>query len=221
MAEINGMDMTSILNAVKDKDGSFGNGWGAGFLGWILGAAMNGNGNGLFGGGNNTAQNAQYESLQHQVGTLSQTIADNNTNSQLRDSIGGVNAGIGGLAAGINGLAMAIQQGLCGVKGEIMQQGAAINLGNCQQSNLILQQSQNLTNTVQNGFTQIGYQMEQNACAIKEATLAQTQTILDKLSQQETNALQSQVNMLQAQLSKQEILNAINAGKSSAASTAG
>jgi hypothetical protein len=170
---------------------------------------MNGNGNGLFGGGNNNVQNAQYESLQNQLGTLSQTIADNNSNSQMRESISGVDNGIAGVNAAINNLGMAFQQGCCDCKTAIMQQGYQNQLANCQQSNLILQQSQALQNAIQNGFTNIGFQIERNGCDIKEATLAQTQSIKDTLNGHWSSEQQGIINSLQSQLSEQRILNAI------------
>jgi hypothetical protein len=196
--------------AAMANNSGFGNGWGAGFLGWILGAAMNGNGNGIFGGGGNNVQNAQYEALQNQLGTLSQTIADNNSNAQMRDSINGVDASIGGVNAAINALSMAFQQGCCDCKTAIMQQGYQNQLANCQQSNLILQQTQALQNTIQNGFTNVGFQMERNACDIKEATLAQTQSLKDVLSSHWSDEQQGIINSLQSQLSEQRILNAIS-----------
>lgn len=195
--------------AMANSNNGFGNGWGAGFLGWILGAAMNGNGNGLFGGGNNNVQNAQYESLQNQLGTLSQTIADNNSNSQMRESISGVDNGIACVNAAINNLGMAFQQGCCDCKTAIMQQGYQNQLANCQQNNLILQQSQALQNAIQNGFTNIGFQIERNGCDIKEATLAQTQSIKDTLNGHWSSEQQGIINSLQSQLSEQRILNAI------------
>lgn len=184
--------------AAMANNSGFGNGWGAGFLGWILGAAMNGNGNGIFGGGGNNVQNAQYEALQNQLGSLSQTIADNNSNAQMRDSINGVDAGIGGVNAALNALNMAFMQGICGIKSEILQQG-----------NLNLQQTQALQNTIQNGFTNVGFQIERNACDVKEATLAQTQSLKDVLSSHWSDEQQGIINSLQSQLSEQRILNAI------------
>jgi len=203
--------------AAMANNNGLGGGWGAGAVGFILGAAMSNNGNGLFGNGNNNAQEARYDALQNQIGTLSQTIADNNNNAQMRDSIDGVDAGIAGVSASINALGMAMQQGMCGIKTEILQQGYQNQLANCQQSNLILQQTQALQNTLQNGFTNVGFQIERNACDIKEATLAQTQSLKDLLTGHWSNEQQGIINSLQSQLSEQRILNAI--GKSSTPTT--
>jgi hypothetical protein len=110
-----------------------------------------------------------------------------------------------------------MQQGMCGIKTEVLQQGYQNQLANCQQSNMILQQSQALQNTIQNGFTNIGFQIERNACDIKEATLAQTQSLKDLLNGHWSNEQQGIINSLQSQLSEQRILNAI--GKTSTPTT--
>ena len=175
-------------------------------------------GNGGFGfGGNNAAAAtslgvADLQNLiqdNHNADLTAQAIAGNaSAISQLSDKLG---VSTSSITAAINAMNSNMQQGMCGIKTEILQQGAAINLGNCQQSNLILQQSQSIQNAIQNGFTQIGYQMEQNACSIKEATLSQTQSIKDTLNNHWTTEQQGVINSLQQQLSEQKILNAINA----------
>jgi hypothetical protein len=66
---------------------------------------------------------------------------------------------------------------------------------------------------VQNGFTSIGYQLERNACDVKEASLANTQRILDTLNNHWGQEQQGIINSLQSQLSEQRILNAVAASK--------
>lgn len=70
----------------------------------------------------------------------------------------------------------------CGIKSAILEQGYQNQLANCQQTNTILQQSQALNNVVQNGFTSIGYQIERNACDVKETSTLNTQKIIDTLN---------------------------------------
>ena len=78
-------------------------------------------------------------------------------------------------------------------------------------------QSQALQNTVQNGFTSIGFQLERNACDIKESSLANTQRIIDTLNNHWTTEQQGLINSLQSQLSEQRILNAVAASKTTTA----
>lgn len=75
-----------------------------------------------------------------------------------------------------------LQEGFCGVKSAILEQGYQNQLGNCQQTNTILMQSQALQNTVQNGFTNLGFLLERNACDIKETSTMNTQKIIDTLN---------------------------------------
>lgn len=75
-----------------------------------------------------------------------------------------------------------IQQGFCGVKTEILNQGYQNQLNNANQSNQILQGFSNLTNTVTNGFTQLGFSMQTEACNTRAASVANTQKIIDILN---------------------------------------
>lgn len=105
------------------------------------------------------------------------------------------------------------------LKTEILQQGAAINLANCQQTNTILQQSQAVQNALSAGFNNIGFQMERNICDVKETSTANTQRIIDTLNNHWTSEQQTLINSLQSQLSEQRILNAVNASKSASTTT--
>lgn len=178
-------------------------------------------GNGGFGMGNGAANAAQFQNL-------SDLIQDNHNSDLTMQAIHGNTAAITQLAnllntstdnitAAINAMNSNMQQGMCGIKTEILQQGYQNQLANCQQSNMILQQSQALQNTIQNGFTNIGFQLERNACDIKEATLAQTQSLKDLLNGHWSSEQQGIINSLQSQLSEQRILNAI--GKTSTPTT--
>jgi hypothetical protein len=117
------------------------------------------------------------------------------------------------VSAAINAMSTQIQNGMCGIKTEILSQGYQNQLSTCQQTNTILQQSQALTNTVQNGFTLIGHQIQMMGCDIEKNDLANTQKILDTLNNHWGQEQQGIINSLQSQLSEQRILNAVNASK--------
>lgn len=182
-------------------------------------------GNGGFGfGGGNRATDQQAISNGIGIQNLSDMIADNHNNDLTMQAIAGntnaitqlagmLNVSTDKVATAINVMSNQMQNGMCGIKTEILSQGYQNQLSTCQQTNTILQQSQALTNTVQNGFTSIGYQLERNACDVKEASLANTQRILDTLNNHWSQEQQGIINSLQSQLSEQRILNAVAASK--------
>ena len=196
-----------------------GNMWNNPFM-YLIWLAMFGGGNG-FGFGNGNAQGMQNAAA---IQNLSDLVSDNHNNDLTMQAIAGNTAAITQLAGvlnvstdkistAINVMAGQMQSGMCGIKSDILSMGYQNQLSTCQQTNTILQQSQALTNTVQNGFTSIGYQLERNACDIKETSLANTQKIIDTLNNHWTTEQQGLINSLQSQLSEQRILNAVNASK--------
>ena len=183
-------------------------------------------GNGGFGWGNNGNRATDQQAISNGIGiqNLSDLIQDNHNNDLTMQAIAGSTAAVNQLAGmlnvstdriatAINVMAGNMQQNCCDIKSTIMSQGYQNQLSTCQQTNTILQQSQALTNTVQNGFTSIGYQLERNACDIKETSLANTQKIIDTLSNHWSSEQQGIINSLQSQLSEQRVLNAIAASK--------
>ena len=194
------------------------------YLIWL--AWFNG-GNGFGFGGNRAgvaAGDVQAANNAAAIQNLSDMIQDNHNSDLTMQAIGGNTAAISQLAGllnvstdriatAINVMSSQMQNGMCGIKSDILSMGYQNQLSTCQQTNTILQQSQALTNTVQNGFTSIGYQIERNACDVKEASLANTQRILDTLNNHWGQEQQGIINSLQSQLSEQRILNAVAASK--------
>ena len=175
-------------------------------------------GNGGFGWGNNGAANAA------QFQNLSDLIQDNHNSDLTMQAINGNTAAITQLAgvlntstdnvtAAVNAMASQMQQNCCDVKTNILSQGYQNQLSTCQQTNTILQQSQALTNTVQNGFTAIGHQIQMMGCDIEKNDLANTQRIIDTLTGHWSQEQQGLISSLQSQLSEQRILNAVAASK--------
>ena len=124
-----------------------------------------------------------------------------------------LNTSVDNVTAAINAMSSQMQTGMCGIKTEILSQGYQNQLSTCQQTNTILQQSQAITNTVQNGFTMIGHQIQMMGCDIEKNDLANTQKIIDTLNNHWSSEQQGIINSLQSQLSEQRILNAVNASK--------
>ena len=181
--------------------GGCGNGWGnllgAGFGGFI-GAAL-GNG-GLFGGNRGAADagaaatvaavNSGADSISRQVlagqqeqqlmgsiggvnsriDALGGQIQSNQSQTQVANGFNGVNANLGDLAANINAFARDMQNCCCQQKQLTIEQGYQAQLNNERQ-----------TNTIQAGFANIGYLIQQQGQMLAANDTANTQKILDWL----------------------------------------
>ena len=159
---------------MEEKIYTGGNGWGnlfgagfGGFLGAILGN------NGLLGGGNGNAAAAAAQNtdmLSQQIQTLGQTVNANHASDLVLGGINSVNANIGDVNGNINDFARQMQDMCCQCKSAIQESGFQTQLGNERQ-----------TNTVQAGFSNIGYLIQQQGQQIQANSTANTQKILDWL----------------------------------------
>jgi hypothetical protein len=158
------------------------------------------------------------------IQNLNDLIQDNHNSDLTMQAINGNTAAITQLASllntstdristAINVMSSQMQNGMCGIKTEILSQGYQNQLSTCQQTNTILQQSQALTNTITNGFTAIGHQIQMMGCDIEKNDLANTQRVIDTLNGHWSSEQQGIINSLQSQLSEQRILNSVNASK--------
>lgn len=173
--------------------GGSGNGWsdlfGAGF-GGFLGAAI-GNG-GLFGNNGNAAAVAAQgtDSLSRQVlagqqeaqlmgniagvnsriDALGGQIQANQSQAQVASGFDRIGAAIGDLAANLNTFASNMQNCCCQQKQLTIEQGYQNQLA-----------SERQTNSIQNGFSSIGYLIQQEAQKVLANDTANTQKILDWL----------------------------------------
>ncbi len=181
--------------------GGSGNGWGdlfgAGF-GGFLGAAL-GNG-GFFGGNRNgsadaaaatiSAVNSGADSISRQVlagqqeaqlmgniagvnsriDALGDQIQSNQSQSQVANGFTGINSAIGDLAANLNAFASNMQNCCCQQKQLTIEQGYQNQLA-----------SERQTNSLQNGFSSLGYLIQQQGQMLAANDTANTQKILDWL----------------------------------------
>ena len=212
--------------AAMQGNGGMNGMWNNPFMYLIWLAWFNG-GNG-FGFGSNragvAAGDVQAANNAAAIQNLSDMIQDNHNSDLTMQAIGGNTAAISQLAgmlnvstdkiaAAINVMSSQMQQNCCDIKSAILSQGYQNQLSTCQQTNTILQQSQAITNTIQNGFTSIGHQIQMMGCDIEKNDLANTQKILDTLNGHWSQEQQGIINSLQSQLSEQRILNAVAASK--------
>ena len=212
--------------AMTGNGGGMNSMWNNPFM-YLIWLAWFGGGNGFGFGGNRAgiaAGDVQAANNAAAIQNLSDLITDNHNNDLTMQAIGGNTAAISQLATllnvstdkiagAINVMSTQMQNGMCGIKTEILSQGYQNQLSTCQQTNTILQQSQALTNTVQNGFTAIGHQIQMMGCDIEKNDLANTQKILNTLNNHWNSEQQGIISSLQSQLSEQRILNAVAASK--------
>lgn len=123
------------------------------------------------------AMNANFDNVSAAICGVRNGITEANGNIQLAAERMIAN---NNMQSAVLGGQMAEQ--CCGIKGAILEQGYQNQLNNCQQTNTILMQSQGLQNTIQNGFTNIGFLLERNACDVKETSTLNTQKIIDTLN---------------------------------------
>ena len=194
---------------------------------YLIWLAWFGGGNGFGFGGNRSgvaAGDVQAANNAAAIQNLSDMIQDNHNSDLTMQAIAGntnainqlagmLNVSTDKIAGAINLMSSQMQSGMCGIKTDILSQGYQNQLSTCQQTNTILQQSQAITNTIQNGFTSIGHQIQMMGCDIEKNDLANTQKILDTLNNHWGQEQQGIISSLQSQLSEQRILNAVAASK--------
>jgi hypothetical protein len=186
-----GIDPAYLAGLVNNNGGGFfGNNAWEGIIALIVVAAIfgNGNGNGLFGGGN--SNNAEREMLMSAIqrngvdlSQLAQSI--NCSNDRLRDAIGDVSTQICNFA-GQNGLSF--QQVINSILTSQNAISAQLAECCCKTQNAILESNYltergfcNTNQTLAKGFSDIGYAFRDQTCNLEKAGSANTAAIIAKL----------------------------------------
>lgn len=180
------------------------------------------NGNGV--NGNNSFQ-SQLSSLQNQ-------IQDNHNSDLTMAAISGskdavqqlatvLNSSVNDVQQAINTMSANLQNNCCQIKSSILEQGYQNQLGNCQQTNTMLQGFNNLQNTVSNGFTSIGYQLNTIGCEIKQNSTENTQRIIDMFNNNRNIEQQTTIQQLRDEIGRLNQTNALITALKPAATTAG
>lgn len=174
-----------------------------------------------------TALNAGFDTVNAAICGVRNGITQANGNIQLaaQQMIANNNQQSAALGTQIGAVGNGIQREILtqGYQSQLATQSANYQnqIGNLQQSNLLQLLNQQQNQLISNGFTQIGFQSERNACDVKEASLANTQKIVDTLNSHWNTEQQTEIAQLKAQISQlqqtQQLLSAINS--SSASST--
>lgn len=171
---------------------------------------MNGGGFG-FGGnrGMGVGQGLADVGLSNQIQNLSNQVSDNQNTNATTAAINAVGGSVKDNGIALNAGVDTLAASLCGLKGVVQEQGFANQLANCQQTNTILQSAQGTNNVIQNGFTQIGFQLERNACDVKETSTANTQRIIDTLNNKWTSDAASTITQLRDEIATLNQTNAL------------
>lgn len=134
------------------------------------------------------ALNARFDQVNAAICGVRNGITEANGNIQLaaQQMISNNNLQSAALGTQIGAVGNQITREILtqGYQGQFASQAANYQnqIGNLQQSSLIQQLSQQLQNTMQSGFTQIGFQSEKNSSAIQQNSTANTQRIIDTLT---------------------------------------
>lgn len=211
-----GIDPAYLSGIMGNNGGFFGNNAWEGIIALIVVAAIfgNGNGNGLFGGGNN-ANSAERDLLMSAIqrnGTdlsqLAQSIGC--SSDRLRDAIGDVStqicnfAGQSGMSfqqvinsiqAGNATLASQICSCCCDLKGAIKDSDYLTERGFCN-TNQILSQ----------GFSSVAYETQRQTCDIEKAIAASTSEIMAGQRAAEMREMQDKLDALREKNAQQAVI---------------
>lgn len=196
--------LMGMLSGGGNRGGFFGsNGGFESIIALIVIAAIfgNGNGNGIFGGGNNNAEREMLLSAIQRNGVDIGQLAN-----VLNCSIGKVDSAIGQVSTQICNLAG--QQGL-----SFQQVINAIQAGNCAVTNQIascccdLKQAIGQTNVaLERGFSSVAYETQRQTCDIEKAIASSTNQILEGQRAAEMRDLQDKLDALREKNAQQAVI---------------
>lgn len=185
---------------------------------WLIFLALFGGGNG-FGFGNNTnaTTNADIQRLEG--------LINNNHNNDLalsaingnREAINTLastfNCSVANITNAIDGVRNAMASCCCDIKTLIQSTSYESQLREQANTNMLNNTLCGLTNTITNGFANIGYTAERNTNMIIQAQNANTQRLVDLINTNNVNELTEKLNQARLELSQsnqtQTIINAL------------
>lgn len=184
----NGNNDLATLLALSGNRGWGGmSGWGGGLIGFILGALVNNNGNGLFGGGNNNTNDLIMQAVTSKGELQQQAI------NQLATTL---NADFNQVNTAIN----AVSTQLCNI-------GSQLGMSSLQVINAMQSGNANISAQLCQGFGNLQNTMQVNAANDNFAICNQTTTILNKLDSMEDARKDREINALTAKVAQLESQN--------------
>lgn len=154
------------------------------------------------------ALNAGFDTVNAAICGVRNGITQANGNIQLaaQQIISNNNLQSAALGTQIGSVGNGIQREILtqGYQGQLAAQAANYQnqIGNLQQTSLIQALGQQLQQSTQTGFTQLGFQSERNACDVREASQANTQRIIDTLNNHWNLEQQNTINNLRDEVGR-------------------
>lgn len=181
---------------------------------WLIFLALFGNnGFGGFGGNATATTNADIQRLEG--------LINNNHNNDLalsaingnREAINSLastfNCSVANITNAIDNVRNAMASCCCDIKTLIQSTSYETQLRDLQNTNAITTSLCNITNTITNGFANIGYASERNTNMIIQAQNANTQRLVDLINTNNVNELTEKLNDSRLKLSQAEQTQAI------------
>lgn len=199
----------SLKNGNKDGNAMFDNP----FI-WLIFLALLGNGSFGF-GNNNTNANTNAD-----IQRLEGLINNNHNNDLALSAINGNRDAINSLASNLNCSVVSLNNAIdnvrnamasccCDIKTLIQSTSYESQLREQANTNMITNTLCGLTNTITNGFANIGYTAERNTNMIIQAQNANTQRLVDLINTNNVNELTEKLNDARLQLSQSNQTQAI------------
>lgn len=197
----NGMGLSASDVALLNRGDGFGWGGDGGAFMWIFALLILAGGG--FGGWNNNgfANAIGYENLATS-NEVQRGFDNQNLQAQTRDILAAVNAGTAQSVAATNQTFHDNLAAMQNLYNETSRDLSGLALG---QANLLAAQNECCCSTKME-IAQNRYEAAMNTASINETTTAQTQKILDAISQNKIEALQAQVNALELQNATQNVV---------------
>lgn len=137
------------------------------------------------------------------------------SSAQLQSAITALGGAVGisgerGINAGLlnaKDIMAAIKDCCCNTQTNILKMGYESQIGNLQQTNAIQAGFSGVQSTLAKGFSDIGYAQQAQTNAILQGQKAETQIILDKMCQNETQSLRDKLNEYRDAAQSQYIIN--------------
>lgn len=189
----------SLKNGNKDGNAMFDNP----FI-WLIFLALLGNGS--FGFGNNANANADTQRLENLINNNHNNdlalSAINGNREAINSLANNLNCSVASLTNAIDGVRNAMSSCCCDIKTLIQSTSYETQLRDLQNTNAINSNLCNITNTITNGFANIGYTSERNTNMIIQAQNANTQRLVDLINTNNVNELTEKLNQARLELSQ-------------------
>lgn len=178
---------------------------------WLIFLALLGNGS--FGFGGNANANADTQRLENLINNNHNNdlalSAINGNREAINQLANNLNCSVASLSNAIDGVRNAMSSCCCDIKTLIQSTSYETQLRDLTNTNSINSNLCNITNTITNGFANIGYTAERNTNMIIQAQNANTQRLVDLINTNNVSELTEKLNQARLELSQSNQTQAI------------